>query len=164
MIDFGCGLGVLRRLPARSHGYTVSAVEGTEGINEISLFKGILTCDLSQPLSLNLPMSSVLCLEVGEHLLPSQEDVFLDNITRFCKGKMVLSWAVPGQKGYGHHNERPNEYIISQLAKRGFEFNGEQTRLSARENYARNEAQWLFNTLMVFNRVLTRRFRRAPRR
>ncbi len=150
VIDFGCGLGYYVAF-LRDHGYTVTAVEGTDGINEISLFKDIQTCDLSQPLSLNLPMSSVLCLEVGEHLLPSQEAVFLDNITRFCKDKMVLSWAVPGQGGRGHHNERPNEYLISQLAKRGFELNGEQTRY-LRESYVCDEAWWLSSTLMVFNR------------
>jgi len=108
VIDFGCGLGYYAAF-LRDRGYRASAVEGTEGINEISLFKGIQTFDLSQPLSFSLPLSSVLSLEVGEHLLPSQEDVFLDNITRFCKRKLVLSWAVPGQKGHGHHNERPNE-------------------------------------------------------
>jgi tetratricopeptide (TPR) repeat protein len=151
VIDFGCGLGYYAAF-LRDHGYTVSAIEGTEGINEISLFKGIRTFDLSQPLSFTLSPSSVLCLEVGEHLLPSQEGIFLDNITKFCKRKMVLSWAVPGQTGHGHHNERPNDYIISQLAKRGFEFDKEQSSY-LRENYVRREAWWLYRTLMVFNRT-----------
>jgi hypothetical protein len=150
VIDFGCGLGYYAAF-LRDHGYTVSAVEGTEGINEISLFKGIRTFDLSQPLSFNLPMSSILSHEVGEHLLPDQEAVFLDNITRFCKYKMVLSWAVPGQRGYGRHNERPNDYIVSQLSKRGFEFDNDQTSY-LRENYVRDEARWLYGTSMVFNR------------
>ncbi len=118
-IDFGCGLGYYAAY-LRDQGYRVHAIEGTEGINDISLFKPILTYDLSQPLSVDLPRSSVLSIEVGEHLLPSQEEVFLDNLTRYCKRKMVLSWAVPGQRGYGHHNERPNEYVISQLAKKAF--------------------------------------------
>ena len=126
VIDFGCGLGYYAAF-LHEHGYRVSAVEGTEGISDVSLFKGVRTFDLSQPLSFDLPMSRVLCLEVGEHLLPDQEGVFLDNITRLCESKMAPTWAVPGQRSYGHHNERPNEYVFSQPTNRGFGFDKDQT-------------------------------------
>lgn len=120
VLDLGCGRGFYLDYLAR-RGFHCLGVEGTPGISEIALFPDIIQADLSRPLDLKWPPSSVLCIEVAEHLLSDQEAQLLDNIHRYCSGWLVISWAVPGQAGTGHHNCRPNSYVYKQLASRGFE-------------------------------------------
>ena len=62
----------------------------------------------------------VTCLEVMEHIPIIKEQIALDNISLLTKKYLVLSWAIPGQGGKGHVNERCNKYVIQQMLKRGF--------------------------------------------
>jgi hypothetical protein len=38
--------------------------------------------------------------------------VYLDNIFRHAKEGIILSWAVPGQGGLSHINNKPIEYVL----------------------------------------------------
>jgi hypothetical protein len=96
----------------------------------------------------------VLCLEVGEHIPLEYEQIFIDNVCRHCDSRMVLSWAIPGQGGIGHVNCRDNDYIIAQIARRGFVFNQLLT------DYLRDDIEmgvrYFKDTLMVFDKVKER--------
>lgn len=149
VLDLGCGGGFYLNALA-AVGYSCRGVEGTPNIREIAEFDGIETADLSRPLRLDWPRSSVLCLEVGEHLLPEAEATLLDTIDRYCSGLLVLSWAIPGQHGHGHINCRSNSHVYRRCRERGFELLPEQTFLF-REG-VEEHVKYFRNTLQVFQR------------
>ncbi|KAG2487835.1 hypothetical protein HYH03_013552 [Edaphochlamys debaryana] len=67
-------------------------------------------------------------------------------------GGLVLSWAVPGQGGHHHVNERPNEHVVERVTalSRG------ALRLNASASAALRLASslpWFRNTVMVFDRI-----------
>lgn len=145
VLDMGCGPGwyvnYMRLFKIKADG-----VDGNPFTPQLS--NGVATvADLSKPLQLGV-FDWVLSLEVGEHLPAQFEDVFIENLhTHNLKG-IVLSWAVPGQGGLGHFNERPNHYIVSQLHKKGYVFDKKaSTRLRACSSLS-----WFANTVMVFRR------------
>jgi hypothetical protein len=150
IVDYGCGLGfyvdALRR-----QGFTTMGFEGTPGIDGIAIVEGVAEKDLSKPLDFFPTASNSLSLEVGEYISAEHEAIFLENITRVCTGKLVLSWAVPGQGGNGHINERSNDYIVEKLYDLGFELNEKETT-SLRLNMVNDPCWWFKNTLMVFDR------------
>lgn len=147
VLDLGCGLGAYLAALARV-GYRCRGVEGTPGIAKAAAFDGIVEADLAQPLELDWPRSSVISLEVAEHLRPEDEPQYLATIDRYCERWLVLSWAVPGQPGHGHINCRPNAYVYDRMTALGFE-------LAARETFVLRDAAtlpWFGRTLMVFCR------------
>jgi 2-polyprenyl-3-methyl-5-hydroxy-6-metoxy-1,4-benzoquinol methylase len=152
--DLGCGLGEYCKV-LNAYGWPVlHGFEGTKGIHSIALWKSIFIMDLSLPLE-NLTgcemfkhkYDFVLCLEVGEHIPPEREQVFIDNICFFANKDIVLSWAVPGQySASGHVNCRSNDYVISELAKRGYILDNDMTKKLRKAAYF----NWFENTIMVF--------------
>ena len=103
--------------------------------------------DLSRPLGGDMPVFDfVLCLEVGEHVPKALEDVLLDNIVSRARRGIVLSWALPGQNGTGHVNERSNNYVIGRMAKRRWTYR-------PHTSFVMREAAkfwWFRRTIMVF--------------
>jgi len=65
----------------------------------------------------------VLCLEVLEHIPSEFESVAMDNIDRAAGHGVVLSWAIPGQQGFYHINNRSPEYVNQTMFERGFSLN-----------------------------------------
>jgi hypothetical protein len=117
IVDLGCGKGTYLI------NYQCIGVEGTPEITEIADFDGpILTLDLSVPqLELcKFSGSNVICLEVAEHIPPEQEQIFLDNIFSIKPPSLILSWALKGQGGTGHHNEQDPAYVIPKIERRGY--------------------------------------------
>ena len=77
--------------------------------------------DLSIP-QYGLPIYDwVICLEVAEHIPVKYEDIFLSNLVRHAKSGIILSWAVPGQPGHYHVNNKPLSLVVESLQKLGFE-------------------------------------------
>jgi len=62
----------------------------------------------------------VLSTEVLEHIPAEFESVALDNICRAAKHGVVLSWALPGVRGFYHVNNRPFTYVQKAMLRRGF--------------------------------------------
>jgi 2-polyprenyl-3-methyl-5-hydroxy-6-metoxy-1,4-benzoquinol methylase len=62
--------------------------------------------DLSSRKWLGHQFDWILSLEVGEHIPHQLEDVFIGNLVRHAKKGIILSWAVPGQEGHHHVNNR----------------------------------------------------------
>jgi tryptophanyl-tRNA synthetase len=95
-----------------------------------------------------LPVDLVISIEVGEHIPKDFEQTFIDNITKSATKNIILSWAIVGQGGNGHINCQNNDYIISEVTKRGWNFEAETT-LSARNKMP---DIWIKNTVMFFNK------------
>jgi len=148
--DFGCGMGSYAKALKES-GFSVLAVDGNPHTPELTNGIGLVQ-DLSVPFLYPRVADLVLCLEVGEHIPAKFESVLLDNITKHSSNVVILSWAVPKQDGEGHVNCRPNQYIMDEMAKRGFSWH---VKHSNEMRQSVTNAYWFKNTLMVFHRKTT---------
>ncbi|MFZ4773681.1 MAG: methyltransferase domain-containing protein, partial [Chlamydiia bacterium] len=147
VVDFGCGEGKYVRI-LLDNGITCRGYDGHPDTYEMS--GGIAGVkDLSKPFYLGKKFDWVMSIEVGEHLPKEFEAIFIKNLTKHARHGIVLSWALPGQGGFGHFNEQSNAYIKELLAGYGFEAD------EAAERELRNGAEcwWLKNTVMVFRKV-----------
>lgn len=61
-----------------------------------------------------------ISIEVAEHIPSKYESIFLDNIFRHAKEGIVLSWAVPGQGGLAHINNKPLQYVFRKMRENNF--------------------------------------------
>jgi hypothetical protein len=145
--DMGCGVGYyIHHL--ENNGFTCYGIEGFK-LNNF-MCSNPLIMDLTKPIEFERK-GSVISLEVGEHLDKSAEQTFLNTVTNACKENLILSWAELGQPGVGHVNTQPQEYIISEVKKRGFKHNEKRT-LEAREQIDEC-CNWFRRTLLVFERI-----------
>jgi len=146
IVDFGCGPGFyLKNIKD-----IVSHVEGYDGNpNTPILTNGLCgVLDLSKKFNLNRKFDCVISLEVGEHIPKEFESIFLENITRHTDNIIILSWAIKGQDGDGHFNCQNNDYIISEMYKRGFSYDEELSN----NVRSKNVVFWFKNTFMVFKK------------
>jgi hypothetical protein len=157
VVDFGCGCGdyINYLLKKDYHAFGFEGhPETKEDKSSILIFRQDLSEDMrGKETLLDTPHNS-LSIEVGEHIYPEYEDIFLNNITYKCNSRLVLSWAIPGQTGLGHVNERSNEYIEGKLLERGFKLNKEETARVRKEMEKEEPFFFYFkNTLMVYDRI-----------
>ena len=146
--DVGCGRGEYCKY-LKDYGVPiVHGYEGTPDIKEIAVYDDIMVLDLTKRRWVGIDYELVLSLEVGEHIPKEYEQAFIDNVCEFTKKDLILSWAVPSQKGAGHFNEQSNEYIVSELGKRGLVFDKEKAE-QLREHAS---LRWFKNTVMMFGR------------
>ena len=159
VIDLGAGVG---QFGVFLKGSDINWV-GFDGGNNIEDFVGKNTplrddpkhvvppmcwIDLSTPVKLEKG-DWVVSIEVGEHIDAKYEHVFLDNIANAAKTGVVLTWAIKGQGGFQHVNERDNEYIIDQMKQRGMIYD-KKTSTSLRKSVLNH--WWLRKTIMVFKK------------
>ncbi|XP_067671910.1 uncharacterized protein [Haliotis asinina] len=104
--------------------------------------------DLTVPLY-GLPLYDwVISLEVAEHIPAKYEDVYFDNVVRHARKGVVLSWAVPGQPGLQHVNNRPLEYVQNLFSSKGFD-----TDIVASKELQQNASlPWLKQNIHVYRR------------
>jgi hypothetical protein len=145
--DFGCGMGEYVHW-FRKNGLECDGYDGNPNTYELSLGE-CGTLDLAKPFDLEKRYDAVICLEVAEHVPRQYEAILLDNLARHAREMIVLSWAVPGQLGDGHVNNRMNSYAIYRLWQRGFRLQPSAT-ISLR---AHSSLPWFAHTLMVFSRI-----------
>lgn len=105
--------------------------------------------DLTVP-QYGLPMYDwVMSLEVAEHIPRAYESVYIDNLIRHSKEGIILSWAVPGQGGLAHINNRPFKYVTNLMEFHGFQHdNSTSEKLKYQCSYA-----WLRENVNVYRRV-----------
>ena len=158
VLDLGCGNGSYVKF-LNEHARATKGIDGNPNTwqnencvsrditEELNLHKCTWeSCDTStKPLIFDW----VLSLEVGEHIPAEFEDVFLDNCHRHNREGIILSWAIPGQGGTGHVNERPNLYIIDKVMRLGYEWNPLESAMLRDAAMA----HWFKNTLMVFRKL-----------
>lgn len=146
IVDLGCGSGFYVRYLS-GLGFPCAGYDANP--NTPALSGGLCqVADLSRRVWLGV-WDWALSLEVGEHIPPECEQAFIDNVHRCNRRGAVISWAIPGQTGVGHVNERSNEYIIDQFTRRGYRYDADQSawlRIAA-------SLPWFKRTIMVFERV-----------
>jgi hypothetical protein len=135
VIDFGCG-NASYLVYLQGCGFTCIGVEGTHGLTycppklqqsaQVDQENGhrplqLVQWDLQHPLWLGLK-GNVMSVEVAEHLHAEHHDVFMDNLSRHCTGKLLLTWAVPGQGGLRHVSERTQQQVVPYVGRWGFGF------------------------------------------
>lgn len=146
LADLGCGDGKYVKT-FRENAINAYGVDGNPNTPEYTNnMCGVL--DLSIPFKFSESIDWVMSLEVGEHLPKQFEDIFIFNLHNNNKTGIVLSWALEGQGGYGHFNERNNDYIKNKICSLGY------TNDVAAENFLRSNATlwWFRNTVMVFRK------------
>jgi len=148
VVDLGCGPGDYLKVFEEAG---LNAIGYDGNIYTYTLTKGLgyyqeLHVKIEQEYKYDLTLS----LEVGEHMPTDFEQTFIDNIVSCAKNWIILSWAIPGQKGDGHVNCHTNEYIIQEMKKRGYIIDWKET------NVLRNKSTspWFKNSLMVFKSIL----------
>ncbi len=105
--------------------------------------------DLTKPLN-KLPSKYVMSLEVAEHIPKDKEYLYIKTLNDIVAddGYLILSWAYPGQGGFGHFNELDNSYCKKLFFSLGYD-NEEDY-----ERYLRYRAKlkWFKHTIMVFKK------------
>lgn len=122
VIDYGCGKGEylsnLQSIGIVCHGY-----DGTVGVNDVSIFKGIKKAEIHKSIKpakgKSIPEGSVLCLDVIEHIPRKFESVVINNLTSKCTGRLVLQWSNDSES----ENPRDSYHILKKLEEKGFVFN-----------------------------------------
>jgi len=146
LVDFGCGMGNYVKTFQENN---INAIGFDGNPNTPELTNNLCkVLDLSVPKKFDQPFDWVMSLEVGEHLPPRFEDIFIHNLHNNNKYGIVLSWARKGQGGHGHFNEQNNDYIKSKICGLGY-INDIEC-----ENKLRSDStlHWFKNTIMVFRK------------
>jgi SAM-dependent methyltransferase len=145
VVDIGCGKGEYVR-NFIDNGISCMGFDGSPLTPELT--EGLCrVMDFSEHADIG-KFDMVLSLEVGEHIPRNYEQIFFDNICGASEKKIVLSWAIEGQGGNGHYNERNNNYVIIEMGKRGFLWDVIETQY-LRKN---STLPWFKNTIMAFHR------------
>jgi len=144
VVDCGAGLGrYVRALLAA--GYRACGVDGIPGVYRLS--DGLVyELDLSIPAPPDVwpsPAQWAMSIEVGEHVPADRADQFCDNVAAVGRVGLIVSWAVPGQRGRNHVNCQPPAWVTSQFARRGWQVDAAKTA-AAREIAGRGWNRKLF--------------------
>lgn len=115
-----CGASVGKYVAAlRMAGYFAVGVDATPNVGELS--GGLVSyADLSRPLVWEDPADWAMSIEVGEHIPAEYAATYLDNVAAAARRGLIVSWAVPGQRGRDHINCREPDWVAAQLAYRGW--------------------------------------------
>lgn len=128
--DFGAGRGdyvtALRKV-----GFEV---DGFDGIKRIKNLTGGLVqqADLAIRLDFGRKWEIVLSLDVGEHIPAEFQEQFIDNICRHAQKLAIISWAVPGTRGWGHVNCLSTKAVAAAFRRHGFVRQDEWTQMVIR--------------------------------
>lgn len=157
LVDVGCGPATYLRY---LHDIGFKDLQGIEGTEQNFEYGSVVLLDMveDRPTIAEVVREpnrshNVICLEVGEHLPSYFLMAFLNDLTELAgNGKIILSWAVPGQDGIGHVSCRHNIWVIDQMQKRGMTLLVDDT-LTVR-TVVEDRLSYFRNTLMVFQRAI----------
>ena len=93
----------------------------------------------------------VISLEVGEHIPANKTKDFLNLLHRHNKKGILLSWAIKGQSGHGHINEKNNDEVVNLLAAMGY-YQNVWTKIFTTESRKAAQHWWFQNSFLVFLR------------
>lgn len=120
VLDIGCGLGTWLKIFEQNQcdifGIDGDYVNQKDLVIDKSKFKAF---DLNLKYNLEKKFDLVISLEVAEHILPENAEVFIESMCHH--GDVILfSAAIPGQEGTLHYNEQYNEYWIQHFHQNGY--------------------------------------------
>mmetsp|Transcript_17545 Transcript_17545/g.37991 ORF Transcript_17545/g.37991 Transcript_17545/m.37991 type:complete len:594 (-) Transcript_17545:2281-4062(-) len=145
VLELGAGLGCYTHYFKNSK--QLAHVSGFEGASNVDELTGgfIKHADLTEKHDFG-KFDYVISLEVAEHIPAAFESAFVANIIAPSPKGIILSWALPDQPGSGHVNGKTNEYVISLMGAKGFEYDMQTTMLLR----SQAELSWFKETTMVF--------------
>lgn len=121
--DLGAGVG---RYVAelRAAGYNAVGLDGIPGVNDLSEGR-VYEVDFATETPHWETMwgaapDAVISTEVGEHIPAEHAANYLRWCTEIPASLLIMSWAVPGQRGRDHINCRLPEWVASEVGKRGW--------------------------------------------
>lgn len=131
VVDLGAGLGHYGKLFQNTSIKKWTGYDGAINIKEAT--DGYVRfMDLTQPHASDerpcVGADWVLSLEVAEHIPSQYQEAFLRNIRCHAKLGAVVSWALPGQTGIGHVNEKPEEEQHAAMKRWGFQVDQVMTK------------------------------------
>lgn len=148
MIDVGCGPGGMVRY-AKALGLTADGIDGDPSV------KSSILHDFTQG-SLDVKEYDLAwCVEFVEHV----EEKYIDNFfSVFSKCKyLIMTHAVPGQKGWHHVNCQEEDYWVQKLKNINFVLDKEYTKTLRNESTMNLNNRWepyMRKTGLFFRRVL----------
>lgn len=114
VLDFGAGTGRYTDALINA-GYDAEGIDGTPGIEDLS-GGTVGFCDLTGE---SVPCKDwTICIEVGEHIPELQLGFFLVNLANSARDGLIISWAVPGQRGRNHVSCRWPEWVCQEMFSR----------------------------------------------
>lgn len=148
ILDVGSGIGYTSRWFI-DQDIDVVSIEGLEDNVKNSVVPTLLH-DLTIAAYIGEDIDFVVCIEVVEHI----EEKYLDNLltTLTCGNYLLMTHAVPGQKGYHHVNCQPSQYWITHLKNKGF-FLLENESLEIRNLAIIDNARWIAQNAMIFKKI-----------
>ena len=132
VLDVGCGEGHCARF-FRDLGCHVLGVDGSREAKRSSRIRDVHVVHdfVEGPYLPEHRFDLVWCCEFVEHVEEQHCDNFLATF-RASRRFVLLTHALPGQRGWHHVNCRPQRYWVDKLATIGFEFDPELTAESRR--------------------------------
>lgn len=148
--DMGCGLGQYCNRLSKAGFTKLLGFEGSaHAHNE---FPNIRQQDLTVPFVLE-EKGNVIFLEVAEHVPAQFENVMLDNVANACDDKLIMSWAVRGQAGWGHVNCLDNHEAIAKVTAKGFIYLPNETAEARSRILDNDPCPWFKGTTLVFKKA-----------
>lgn len=117
--DYGAGIGQYVAL-LREHGYDAMGLDGIDGIigmSEGRVRQANFTEDACWRNDWGAPPDIALSFEVGEHIPAEFAGAYLRWLTGAARHGILMSWAVPGQRGRGHVNCRSPEWVACAIGQ-----------------------------------------------
>jgi len=118
-IDLGAGIG--RYVSLLRNAGLVGAIgyDGIEGIGELS--GGLVREEDLTAHSFLCPCADLaLCIETGEHIPQDKLPVFIRNIAKAATRSLMVSWAIPKQRGRDHISCRTPEWVAAEFGHHGW--------------------------------------------
>jgi len=116
VVDMGAGTGRYVRA-LRERGFLAVGIDGTPGVFDLS--DGLVReVDLSVPVCFGDAADWAISIEVGEHIPPDGVRAYVGNLCNAARHGMIVSWAIPGQRGRGHVSCRPPSWVIRAVTRR----------------------------------------------
>jgi cyclopropane fatty-acyl-phospholipid synthase-like methyltransferase len=144
ILDLGSGPGQYAHY-FEGNGINCDCYDGNPHTEELSNGK-CKVLDLTERVNLNKKYDCVLSLEVGEHIPAEYERVFIENVVNHASKLIIISWAVVGQGGTGHVNEKPNEYVENVF----LQFNWKRNKEAEKKLREVAELWWFRGSVLVF--------------
>lgn len=120
ILDIGCGLGtwlkIFEQYECEVFGIDGDYINQRDLIVDKSKFKPF---DLNLKYDLEKKFDLVTSLEVAEHILPENAEVFIKSMC-IHSDIILFSAAIPGQEGTLHYNEQNNDYWVNLFSLNGY--------------------------------------------
>ncbi|KAI9190831.1 uncharacterized protein BJ171DRAFT_539066 [Polychytrium aggregatum] len=153
IVDIGAGVGQYG-FYLKNHGANIDyrGYDGAENVEEYT--DGFLKwMDATNPLMDTIQGRAdwVLSLEIGEHVPAEKTEELLNTFDRHNRYGVILSWAVIGQDGHHHINNKNNDEVVRIMENHGY-YQDSWALDFQKEGRAAAQYFWFKSTFMVFKR------------